>query len=651
MPAGMGSGNGVVQSLIMAESVPQPVLSDEATLHDELGRGRFVETLRQVLLEADTPLVVAIYGPWGAGKTSMMMQLQAALGENDGRLDSPVRTVWFVPWEHSRDNQPGVSLLLAMRRDLHLEDVRVTRALRAIAQAITDEVRIPYIGLSLGRVRANYRELAAQDVERRSEQALLREHFKEVIAVAREAKEGQKKLVIFIDDLDRCQPATAIAMMEALKLYLSLPGCIFVLGIDPELIQSAIASEYASLGIARESYLNKIVQLPFTIPALSREEVNAYVAAHLARHLGDCQQILTLAAPDNPRLLKRIINTLLLLDRIAHISFPNRDSRILCAVAVIQNSAPDLYQHLRRKPDDWALVVPAGTDPQVPSARPGWLDAMLSGSDTREALSAALVLLRGLLGSSSAGVVEIQPYIGLSEQVSGQPAAVAPAETAEQFNQQAAARIKEAIPFYERALQDRVRELGPDNPGTLAAQSNLANAYQAAGRVDQALALYRETYGNMVRLLGADDPATLAAESNLAFACQADGSTEQAIRLYEQAVEGMSRVIGPDHPNTLTAKENLAGSYQEAGRIDRAIALYQQAYDGMSKVMGPDNPSTLSVGSKLAAAYLAAGRVDPAIKLDESIQKGMIQALGLDHPATQAATARLKSARQQRHAR
>jgi tetratricopeptide (TPR) repeat protein len=633
----------------MAESVPQPVLCDEATLHDELGRGRFVRTLQQVLLEAETPLVVAIYGPWGAGKTSMMMQLRAALTENDDGA-AQVRTVWFVPWEHSRDNQPGVSLLLAIRRDLDLNDVRVDRALRAIAQAITDDVRIPYIGLSLRRVRANYRQLAEQDVERRSEQALLREHFKKVIAVAREAKEGPKKLVIFIDDLDRCQPATAIAMMEALKLYLSLPGCIFVLGIDPELIQSAIANEYATLGIAKESYLNKIVQLPFTIPALSREEVNAYVAAHLARDLSDCQQILTLAAPDNPRLLKRIINTLLLLDRIARISFPNRDSRILCAVAVIQNSAPDLYQHLRRRPEAWALVVPAGTDPEGPSARPGWLDKMLSGSDTREALSAALLLLRGLLGSSSAGVVDIQPYIGLSEQVTGQPSAAAPAETPEQLNQQAAARIGEAIPFYEQALHDREREFGLDHPETLAAQSNLANAYQAAGRVDQALTLHRQTYDNMVRLRGADDPETLAAESNLAFACQAAGRTEQAIRLYEQAVEGMSRVIGADHPNTLTAKENLAAAYQKAGRIDRAIAFYQQAYEGMSKIIGADHPSTLAVRSKLAAAYLAAGRVDRAISLHEETVEGMTRALGADHPATQAAKAGLKAARQQRQA-
>ncbi len=568
------------------------MLNDEATLHDDLGRARFVETLKQVLLEAETPLVVAIYGPWGSGKTSMMMQLREALRESDDASSPQVRTAWFVPWEHSRDSQPGVSLLLAIRRDLDLDDVRVDRALRAIALAVADEVRIPYLGLSLGRVRANYRQLAEQDVERRSEQALLREHFKDVIAVARGGDGGRKKLVVFIDDLDRCQPATAVAMMEALKLYLSLAGCIFVLGIDRQPIESAIASEYANLGIAKESYLDKIVQLPFTIPALNKEDVNSYVAARLAGHLGNCQQMLTLAAPDNPRQLKRIINALLLLDRIADTSFPNRDSRILCAVALIQNSAPDLYQRLRRNPEDWALVVPAGIDSQERAARPGWLEDMLSGSDTREALSAALLLLRGLLGSSSAGIVDIQPYIGLSEQVSGRPPGAERAETPEQLDQQTAARIDEAVPLYEQALKERVQELGTDHAETLAAQSNLANAYQAAGRVDQALALYQETYRNMIRVLGADQRDTLAAESNLAAAYQAAGRIDDAIALYEHALDGMSRVIGADHPSTLTAKGNLAAAYQAAGRIDDALALYERTVAEMTQALGADHPAT-----------------------------------------------------------
>ena len=574
--AKLGSGlqaSLVVQLVIVVEPEQVRMLNDEATLTDDLGREGFVETLATVLLEAETPLVVALYGPWGSGKTSMMKQLQKALKESHGVASSQVETVWFVPWENSRDNQPGVGLLLAIRRDLHIESVRVDQALKAIALAVADEVRLPYLGLSLGRVRNNYRQLAEQDVERRSEQALLRKHFKDVIAIARGGDNGQRKLVVFIDDLDRCQPSTAIAVLEALKLYLNLDGCIFVLGIDRQPIEAAIAEEYKNLDIAKESYLDKIVQLPFTIPALKKEHVDAYVAVRLPEHLRDCQHMLSLAAPDNPRQLKRTMNALLLLDRIAAASFPHRDSRILCAVAIMQNSAPDLYQHLRRRPKDWALVVPAGIESPELSARADWLDASLSGSDAREALSAALLLLRRLLSSSSMGVVDVQPYIELSEQIGVRSSAAERSERddyrdrvrdrdrdeyrdrdrdrdrdedrdwgrdrdrdrdeyrdedeyrygyrdewrdrAEWVDQRAAARIDEAIPGYTRDLDDQKRKLGPDHPDTLAAQSNLASAYQAAGRLDQAITLYEHAVADMTLILGPDHPAAQAAAVQL----------------------------------------------------------------------------------------------------------------------------------------
>jgi energy-coupling factor transporter ATP-binding protein EcfA2 len=321
---------------VVTASEQQSMLNDEATTRDELGRGKLVQTLADVLLDAETPLVVALYGPWGSGKTSMMRQLREALRDRNPDSFGKVRTAWFVPWEHATDSQPAVSLLLALRRDLGLEgNIEVNNALDAIALAVFDEVKIPYLDISMGKVRKNYDALVHQEIEKRSEQARLRERFEEVIAAARGGGAGTK-LIVFIDDLDRCQPATAVAVLEALKLYLNLEGCIFVLGIDRQPIEAAIAHEYGGLGIVKETYLDKIVQVPFTIPALDQTWVASYVAMRLPERLKDCQEMLSLAAPDNPRRLKRAINTLFLLERIAKISFPTYDYRILCAIALIQ---------------------------------------------------------------------------------------------------------------------------------------------------------------------------------------------------------------------------------------------------------------------------------------------------------------------------
>jgi hypothetical protein len=87
----------------------------------------------------------------------------------------------------------------------------------------------------------------------------------------------------------------------------------------------------------------------------------------------------------------------------------------------LQYTAPDLYQHLRCHPDDWAAVVQAQIDTSQNPTRPAWLIEMLQGSDGREALSAALAVLGKLL-AGSAVPADIRPYFRLSDQVA--PASV-----------------------------------------------------------------------------------------------------------------------------------------------------------------------------------------------------------------------------------
>ena len=60
-------------------------------------------------------------------------------------------------------------------------------------------------------------------------------------------------LVIFVDDLDRCLPEKAVEVLEAIKLFLDVPGCIFVLGIDHGVIERGIRLRYGEMGGARRT--------------------------------------------------------------------------------------------------------------------------------------------------------------------------------------------------------------------------------------------------------------------------------------------------------------------------------------------------------------------------------------------------------------
>jgi len=89
------------------------------------------------------------------------------------------------------------------------------------------------------------------------------------------------RLVISIDDLDRCSPDTIIPTLEAIKLFLFVPRTAFIIGADEELVRYAVRRRFPELpGDRREvgrDYLEKLIQFPIRIPALGRAEVESYM--------------------------------------------------------------------------------------------------------------------------------------------------------------------------------------------------------------------------------------------------------------------------------------------------------------------------------------------------------------------------------------
>jgi predicted KAP-like P-loop ATPase len=89
------------------------------------------------------------------------------------------------------------------------------------------------------------------------------------------------RLVITIDDLDRCSPDTIIPTLEAIKLFLFVPRTAFIIGADEELVRYAVRRRFPELpGDRREvgrDYLEKLIQFPIRIPALGRAEVESYI--------------------------------------------------------------------------------------------------------------------------------------------------------------------------------------------------------------------------------------------------------------------------------------------------------------------------------------------------------------------------------------
>jgi predicted KAP-like P-loop ATPase len=87
------------------------------------------------------------------------------------------------------------------------------------------------------------------------------------------------KLVVLIDDLDRCLPPTTISTLEAIRLFLFLKNTAFVIAADDAMIKHAVRQHFG--GIQDEnlviSYFDKLIQIPIRVPPLGTQEVRAYM--------------------------------------------------------------------------------------------------------------------------------------------------------------------------------------------------------------------------------------------------------------------------------------------------------------------------------------------------------------------------------------
>ena len=106
----------------------------------------------------------------------------------------------------------------------------------------------------------------------------------EEIAAFRKEFEGlllemDRRLVVFVDNLDRCLPANAISTLEAMRLFLFLPSTAFVVAADEEMIRLAVAKHFSDPGDRHiTDYLDKLIQVPIRVPKLGLQEVRAYLA-------------------------------------------------------------------------------------------------------------------------------------------------------------------------------------------------------------------------------------------------------------------------------------------------------------------------------------------------------------------------------------
>ena len=149
-----------------------------------------------------------------------------------------VQAVWFDAWRYQNEEAPVVALLHEMRAQLAWGR-RVVRSARrntkvAVRGALLSMEGVTRkIGLQYSKILQVNREWEAENLAVSLPSHTLREHLRQAVGqlLPRNKVAGvSPKLVVFIDDVDRCEPEAAYRLLEGLKIYLTLDNCVFVLG-------------------------------------------------------------------------------------------------------------------------------------------------------------------------------------------------------------------------------------------------------------------------------------------------------------------------------------------------------------------------------------------------------------------------------------
>lgn len=289
--------------------------NDEPALLDTLERGSLIEEVGEAIARCTPPQVFGVHGDWGLGKTSFLHQVQwyltgdcpqqpeavtdrmkkqakdagaGAPAQKCGMYKAVAQTVWFDAWRYQNEAAPVVALLHEMRVQLSWGN-RVGRTARRSAEVavrgalLSMEELTRKIGLQYSTFNQASREWEAKNLAAALPSHTLREHLRASVAQLLPRKPRNKpdlpppRLVVFIDDVDRCEPEAAYRLLEGLKIYLTLDNCVFVLGMNQKAIEEAIAQRMKSMAddhpkMRAAAYMEKLCQNVWRLPAVRNPE-------------------------------------------------------------------------------------------------------------------------------------------------------------------------------------------------------------------------------------------------------------------------------------------------------------------------------------------------------------------------------------------
>ena len=359
-----------------------PLGENNISTVDQLGMDPYVSALTEFIKSCGTPMTIAIQGDWGTGKTSIMRMIEQRLNKEEAV------TVWFNTWQYSQFSL-GDLISLSFISQLCNEILPKNGAEKAkdlvkdFAKEFASSV-LPFVAkagaayLSAGLTQAVGQDanvnvdLSLKRLQAANDSIMsLKKNFGEAVK-ARLKTEGKddsqdRRIVIFVDDLDRVPPIRAIELLETMKMFADVPQCVFVLALDYNVVVRGLKEKFNTSedDLGGRSFFDKIIQLPFSMPTANYriEEYlkNIFTKVEIEFSEQDIslyKSLLENSIGFNPRSTKRLVNVIKIFKLVEKNTLSDRGAvqqdamtrnRVLFALVCLQAAYEPVFHFLRNK--------------------------------------------------------------------------------------------------------------------------------------------------------------------------------------------------------------------------------------------------------------------------------------------------------------
>ena len=293
--------------------------SDNETTQDLLGYQVHADLLRKIILnDAMLPISIGVFGNWGSGKSSLMLLLQQSLHEweeSHQNEHSIILQVYFNSWQFESYDSTKLTMIESILEALD-KDINTRKDVFERADDLLSRINFLKVGVFILKKaydnltpdwlkkwlpkKDDIDKITGKDKYNNLLEDVTKGNTSKFIATFRELFEdlvndmGYKAVIVYVDDLDRCDPKRIIGCLEAVKLFVNVKKTAFVIGADERIIEYAISQHYPiqmkkeDISSPFSDYLEKLIQLPYKLPRLSDNEQETYITLLLCKnHLNE----------------------------------------------------------------------------------------------------------------------------------------------------------------------------------------------------------------------------------------------------------------------------------------------------------------------------------------------------------------------------